>query len=365
MSACQTKINNSIKHLFASESNRYIFIYTPPKVGSTTLVSSLRISLGKSYNVIHIHDEVMLSVLTGIDGIKVNDIIHYLASTGKIVYVMDVYRTPIERKMSEFFEKISPYHFNNSEENINQYSLKRVTDRFNKIFPHIENNDHYFDKYNIGEPIPFDFENKYTIQIENGIHYVKLRLCDSHQWASILSIIFQTDIVLIMDYSTSAKKIGELYNKFKSEYKVPSNFLKDIQNCKYFKFYYNDEERKKYLDLWKEKICEPVFPYTRNEFVFYMQICLENQYINDVQMDHYIDNGCFCKYCTLKRRHIYFQAKKGETQFEKIIHNEVIQEVNENKQKIVDNIMHLNKKINETKNKHRKFREKQFTIQLK
>ena len=365
MPACETKINNSIKHLFASESNNYIFIYTPPKVGSTTLVSSLRVSLGKSYNVIHIHDEVMLSVLSGIDGIKVNDIIHYLASTGKNVYVMDVYRTPIERKMSEFFEKISPYHFNNSEENINQYSLKRVTDRFNKIFPHIENNDHYFDKYNIGEPIPFDFENKYTIQIENGIHYVKIRLCDSQQWASILSTIFQTDIVLIMDYPTSAKKIGELYNKFKSEYKIPSNFLKDIQICKYFKFYYNDEERKKYLDLWKDKICEPVFPYTRNEFVFYMQICLENQYINDVQMDHYIDNGCFCKYCTLKRRHIYFQAKKGETQFEKIIHNEVIQEVNESKQKIVDNIIHLNKKINESKNKHRKFRGNQFSIQLK
>ena len=84
--------------------NNYIFIYTPPKVGSTTLVSSLRVSLGRSYNIIHIHDEVMLSVLTGINGVNVNDIIQYLASNGKEVYVIDVYRTPIERKMSEFFE---------------------------------------------------------------------------------------------------------------------------------------------------------------------------------------------------------------------------------------------------------------------
>ena len=66
-----------------------------------------------------------------------------------------------EIKFSEFFEKISPYHFNNSEENINNYSVKRVSDRFNKIFPHIENQDHYFDKYNIENPIPFDFEKRY------------------------------------------------------------------------------------------------------------------------------------------------------------------------------------------------------------
>jgi hypothetical protein len=158
-----------IEKLFSSDSNKYIFIYTPPKVGSTTLVSSLRVSLGKTYNIIHIHDDVMLSVLTGIHHISVNDIIKHLAMNGKNVYVIDVYRTPIERKMSEFFEKISPYHFNNSEENINNYSIKRISDRFNKIFPHIENQDHYFDKYNIENPVPFDFENKYTIQIENWV----------------------------------------------------------------------------------------------------------------------------------------------------------------------------------------------------
>ncbi len=115
MTEYESKITDSIKKLFITNSSNYIFIYTPPKVGSTTLVSSLRISLGKSYNIIHIHDEIMLSVLTGIDGISVNNIIEYLASIGKNVYVIDIYRTPIERKMSEFFEKIAQYHFNNSE----------------------------------------------------------------------------------------------------------------------------------------------------------------------------------------------------------------------------------------------------------
>ena len=196
----QKIINNSIEKLFNTTTDNYIFIYTPPKVGSTTLVTSLRVSLGKSYNVIHIHDEIMLSVLTGINNVKINDIINYLTKNGKKVYVIDVYRTPIERKMSEFFEKISPYHFNNTEQNINKYSIKRVSDRFNKLFPHLENGDHYFEKYDIKNPIPFDFNKKYTVQEENGILYIKLRLCDSHLWGSILSTILKTDIIIITDY---------------------------------------------------------------------------------------------------------------------------------------------------------------------
>jgi hypothetical protein len=356
------KITDSIAKLFISKSNNYIFIYTPPKVGSTTLVSSLRISLGRSYNIIHIHDEVMLSVLTGNTGVSVNNIIEYLASNGKNVYVIDVYRTPIERKMSEFFEKISPYHFNNSEENINNYSVKRVSNRFNKVFPYIENQDHYFDKYNIENPVPFDFENKYTIQVINSVSYIKLRLCDSHIWQQILSSIFQTDIVIITDYQTENKKIGELYSRFKSEYKIPENFFESIKSCKYFKFYYSIPERNEYLNLWKNKIDNIFIPYTLSEFTFYMQLCLENQHINDVQLEHYIDNGCFCNYCSIKRKDIFFRAKKGETKFDKIIHTDLIHEVKEERiKKITEFIL----KKNNEKNSNNKFTKNQFSIQIK
>ena len=79
----------------------------------------------------------MLSVLTGINGVKINDIIHFLSKNNKKVYVIDVYRPSIERKMSEYFEKMSSYHFNNTYENISNYSMKRLSDRFNKIFLHI------------------------------------------------------------------------------------------------------------------------------------------------------------------------------------------------------------------------------------
>jgi hypothetical protein len=349
----QNIITETVNKLFNTTTNNYIFIYTPPKVGSTTLVTSLRVSLGKSYNTIHIHDETMLSVLTGINNVKINDIIHFLSNQGKNVYVIDVYRTPIERKMSEFFEKISPYHFNNSAENISKYSIKRISNRFNKIFPHIENSDHYFDKYNILDPVAFNFEKKYSVQNVNNIKYIKLRLCDSNLWGHILSNIFQTDIIIIPDYKTDDKAIGKLYNQFKKEYELPLNYFDVVKNDKYLNFYYNELERNEYLNIWKNRITNEFTPYTENEYKFYMNLCLENQYINDIDIDHYIDNGCFCSYCSEKRKDIYFKAKSGEKNFEKIIHNELIKN---------EKIKEITKKINSIVHNQSKFTPKQFKI---
>jgi hypothetical protein len=93
-----------------------------------------------------------------------------------------------------------------------------------------------------------------------------------------------------------------------------------------------------------------------------MNLCLENQYINDVQIDHYIDNGCFCKLCKEKRREIFFKAKSGEKITEKIIHNEIVNEVHNEK------INKISNKIKEFINNHgvnKKFRPKQFRIDVK
>jgi len=335
-------IKNAVNNLFKNEISNYIFIYTPPKVGSTTLVSSLRISLGKKYNVIHIHDDIMLNVLTGINNISVNDILNYLSQQGKNIYVIDVYRTPIERKISEFFEKISPYHFNNTEQSINKYSIKRVSDRFNKLFPHLGLGDHYFEKYNI-TPISFDFNKKYIIQNINNIKYVKLRLLDSSIWDKILSNILQEDIVLINDYETDSKEIGYLYKKFKLEYKVPRNLYETIKNCKYLNLFYSSEERKDYLNSWNNKICDDFIPYTLREYTFYFNLCLENQSYNDIQAEHYFDNGCICKLCSPKRKEIFNRIKNGEKIVEKLNHNELINENIIKKNKIINDI---NNKIN-------------------
>ena len=89
------------------EKNRNIvFIYSPPKVGSTTLVSSIRLSAANKFTVLHIHNEIMLKVLYNITNITVVEIIRYNKFLGKTVFVFDIFRSPIEQKMSSFFENI-------------------------------------------------------------------------------------------------------------------------------------------------------------------------------------------------------------------------------------------------------------------
>lgn len=323
-----------------------IFLYCPPKVGSTTLVTSLRVSLGRLANVIHIHDEIMLSVLTGIKDITVNDIIDYTSKIAHKVYVIDIYRTPIERKMSEYFDKLS-FHFNNSEENIANYNIEILIDRFNKLFPYLASTEHYFDKYPITNPTNFNMTDKHTIQQVNNIYYLKLRLIDADEWSSILSTVFKKKIVIINDYFTSNKTLGNKYAEFKDNYKLPLNYYELIIQDKNLLFYFNDEERMRYLQSWASKLYQgDIFPFNHNEYIFYLDITLKNQFYDKIETNHYIDNGCICKACDIKRKEIYSKALNGEQITDRINHNQCVVNF---KNKIIENVKNTIIKYNKSK----------------
>jgi hypothetical protein len=351
-------VKNAHDKLFKNSNKNYIFIYTPPKVGSTTLVSSLRVSLGNKFNIIHIHDEVMMQVLTGIKGVSINKLIEYIANKGNNIWVIDIYRLPIERKMSEFFEKLSDMHFNNAETNVIKYDIKRISVRFNELFPHLSNTDHYFDKYDIDVP-PFDFLKKYSIQTYKRVKYIKLRLMDSNMWGNILSEIMNAKIVILTDYKTADKLIGDFYNKFKKEYCLPTNLFEFIKNCKYLNFYLSAAEKLAYFKSWESKLTKRFEPFNNAEYQLYIKISLENQVYDNVQHDHYIDNGCSCKACSLKRKDVYFRALKGEPIHDKIIHNDEINAfIAEGNKKIISEIKQKTKE----KTENRKFSKNQFSI---
>ena len=320
-----------------------IFIYTPPKVGSTSLVSSLRISGTMKYNVIHIHDEKMLCVLTNYENkekVTIDELIKYNASLGKNVYVIDVYRNPIERKISEYFEYITTFHFNTDENSIQNHNLDIVIKRFNSIFPFIGSGDYFFDKYNIDVPNEFDFNNKYLLVNNNNINYVKLRLCDSDEWATILSKIFKMDIVIVKDYQTESKLIGDLYKRFKEKYVIPCNLLEMVKTCKFFNYYNSYDDKKKYFDIWDQKKTNILFkPFSIKKYNFYKEISNENQTNNIVQRDHYLDYGCICKSCSFKRYNIFSKIKKGEFVDVKIVHEQAVLEKKiRNVKKIYNNL---------------------------
>jgi hypothetical protein len=303
-----------------------VFVYTPPKVGSTTLVSSIRLSASYKFMVVHVHDEEMLYVLNGITNITINELIKYNKYIGRNVYVIDVYREPLERKMSEFFDKLASFHFNNTADKVNKYNVNRLIARFNNIFTHIATGDHYFDKMTeVTKPDVFDFEKKYLIQKVFDISYIKLRLRDSAQWGNILTSILGTEITIINDYETDKSSLKDLYQRFKSTYKIPSNYITQIENCIYFKYYLSHDEQAAYISKLRAKESTQVVGYSQSEYKVYINICLENQWNTSIDTAHYLDEGCTCRACNKQRRIIVVKARRGEPPKEKLTHGFAIQ----------------------------------------
>jgi len=348
-----------------------IFVYCPPKVGSTSLVTSFRLSALQKYTIFHIHDELMLKVLCGIENVTLNEIIKYNKFLGKNVYVIDIYRSPIEHKISVFFEKVSSYHFNNSEENVNSYSIEKIIYRFNRLFPHLTRADYYKSVFNIPFPESFDFSRKYLCEEINGINYIKLRLKDSAEWERILSGIFQINIKIVKDYETEKKQVKDLYRMFKENYKIPSNFLQLEENSESLKYYYSPEEREEYLNIWKNRQCEEFEPFSVSEYLLYTEITSSNQHIGEIQRSHYIDDGCSCIGCNRKRRIVLYKLSNGENDVEAIDHNQANKEykriIYQKKMNVLKKIVseNINKQNNLRRVKPRNIVRNTFTSQFK
>lgn len=298
-----------------------IFIYTTPKVGSTALVSSLRIWGSEKYYIIHLHDDYMLSIITKIQGITIQEVLLFNSFLKKKMYVIDIYRNPIERKISTFFENLDTYHFNNHIESIKKYNINKLFWRFNRIFPHIANEDYFLDKYNVTIPENFNHTDKYIMITQHEITYIKLRLCDVSQWNTILNPILGIHLIMVKDYETSNKPIHKIYQQFLSTYQVPINFLQDIEKNMHLNYFYTETERHNYIDKWKQKMSNNEFvAFTKEEYMIYNEITVQNAYLDHIQVNHYLDEGCYCKICATLRRKVQYQLVENKYKGEKINH---------------------------------------------
>lgn len=308
-----------------------IFVYCPAKVGSTSLVSYIRLYATDKYSVVHLHDEIMLKVLTGITGVTIKEIIEYNAQIGREVWAIDVYRTPIERKMSTYFEEISSLHFNNTEEAISKYKVERLIDRFNLIYPYVATGDHYMDKYGISESLPgaFDFDKKYLLINKCGVKYLKLRLADSVEWGSIMSELLRTPIKISQENETKDKAINMQYDNFKTAYKLPLKYFLDLKDDKYLTYFCSLEEREAYLKKWSTKVDKngenKITEWSQEIYNEYIKVSSANSEHNNVKYGQYKDTGCQCNGCKEQR----VLVKKGRKEkVEHLYNNASIQKLN-------------------------------------
>ena len=289
------------------QNKNIIFVFSPAKCGSTSLVSSLRLSCFGKFTVIHIHNNQMLHHMFNVDpSISVLDIIQFNQHIGKNVIVFDIFRTPVEQKMSLFFDLLGSYHFNRNKDSMNNISVDTVINRFNKLYPHISYPDYFTTLYPITETFEsFDHENGFLeSQDTYGVKYFKLRISDfSNKWISILQNLLETKIWIVRDNTTS--QFVDLYKNFKTKYQLPNNFFEDLKSLPTLDFYLTEQEKQEYLALWETNSTNLHFiPYSSQEYNLYCEIATENKYINTQQFNHYFDNGCDCFKCQQKRKNV-------------------------------------------------------------
>lgn len=297
--------------MIEEEKRSVVVVCCPPKVGSTALISSLRISACESFFTLHCHGNIIFSNVVKNEELKVSDVV----KNKYPVYLIDIFRTPVENKLSEFFHEIGNLHFNNKDENILDYSYEKITTRLLKCWPFLSVDDFYHSMFvNYGAtPIPenYDWEKTpYYYSKKNNIHFIKLRLNDVNQWGNILTKILNKQINMIKDYDTTTRVIGNMYSKYCKEFKLTPQIYENLLQSPLLNLYMTENERNKYLNYWMTRQCNIIntIPFSLEEWKLYKYICNDNQYYIRPLVKHYIDDGCLCMNCKEKRRKVQFFA---------------------------------------------------------
>lgn len=213
------------------------------KCGSSTLRDTLNYNNIKS---IKCHNKTCFKNQYGFDGIEKIIKTH---SKRKKIYLIDSYRSPIERKISSYFET----YCSNP-----KLTIKDLILDFNKNYLSVlerhEGSDIFMKMLNIKDEVSeFDFTKKYIIKEYGNIVLIKLRFNDIKEWNNILSEIFKKEIKLISSNETNKKEYGSTYNKFKEEYRVPKKNLNELVKEKRFITFNTDSEKRKYINYWSNK----------------------------------------------------------------------------------------------------------------
>ena len=176
-----------------------IICMTSGKCGSSTLNTTFK---KKGLKSIKVHNKQDFELQFGYDGLI--DLINR-SSINKTLYLLDSYRTPIERKIASFFQNLHKHV-----PNYKNKSIKELIAIFNNKY--LDNIEEYhsinpiMEFYGLEPFDKFDFDKKYVIKKKGNLVFIKILFADINKWDSILSKIFKREIVLVNDNISKKKK---------------------------------------------------------------------------------------------------------------------------------------------------------------
>ena len=238
---------------YENKGYKNVIVYCGGKCGGTTLANTF---LKNGFYPLHMHYSNSVGYFSNKFDSNLNSIFKLITDSSKKfnkIYIIDSYRTPIERKISSFFQNIHIHV-----ENYKSSPIKKLIDVFNKKLINCVEEYHSINEVLSYYKVPlfskFDFKSSYNIAVQNNIVFIKILFKDIKNWDKILSDIFGKKIVMHSQNVTSDKKINELYVKFKEKYRVPKSYIDTVLKLdKEFKIYNTEEEQNKYIKYWTER----------------------------------------------------------------------------------------------------------------
>jgi hypothetical protein len=226
-----------------------VFVYCSGKCGSTTLYKTL----GEKFKTIHIHsnDDYIKNYPDNKNTIF--DLIDYSKTTHETIYIIDAYRTPIERKISSFF-----HHIENKLPNFRDMNLTDLISWFNDNLLYKIENYHSINEIMNYYEIPlfqkFNFNRGYNMVKKDNIVFIKLLFKDIERWPSILTEIFKTNIPKLKNANlTENKHTAAKYNEFKQIYKTKRDYLQHLQTKDpEFIIYNTPQDINEYIQKWSK-----------------------------------------------------------------------------------------------------------------
>ena len=179
--------NNEINDLL---NKIQVYVNCGGKTGSRTLLNTL----DQYYKCLHCHGNfnfqnfILKNANINLYNCIKNSMEHY-----DDVYVIDSYRTPIERAISSSFE-------NNPETTMENFNYKLLINENYDCF------DETIFNLNLEKPKYFDFEKKYIVIRYKNLHIIKIRFADINDWDKILSKIFTPFYISNADFNSKKNK---------------------------------------------------------------------------------------------------------------------------------------------------------------
>lgn len=198
-----------------------IFLYCCHKSGSTSLLNSL---ISRKRDVIRLHNNHSFKWKMRQGGYKkelaytINDIINYCSLKNQ-VFVIDVYRDPLEKNISTIFEKYK--------KEIALLKYDQMLDFLDEKFL-LELERSSFEEWPIDVfSYPFDKEKGYQVIVKNNITYILLKFDRIPEWGTQLGhILNQMDLTLTAHNVTMCKKnIRDNYKYALENWKIPKEYI--------------------------------------------------------------------------------------------------------------------------------------------